>query len=116
MIILRRWGNPKVFKKLYDQALAYHHNRRMLVNPDPNSSEDSSRQIVRVDFEEDKHYFKPEINKWSREIVEAAKQKLILETEKPKYVFDSLYHDFYVKKHEAELRQKQMSQELQQMA
>ena len=77
----------------------------MLTTPDPLSSEDSSRQFIRGDLEDDRHYlFKPEINKRSREIVEAAKLKLMLETERPKYVFDSLYQDFYVKKHEAELK------------
>lgn len=92
-----------MFKKLYDHAIVHHHNRKMF-GSELESSEDSLRYQIRNDLEEEKYQFKPQINEKSRMMADYAKHRQQTDKEKPKYVFDSLYQDYYIKKHEQEQR------------
>ena len=68
------------------------------------SSGENSQQFIRNESEEEKYSYQPQINPRSREMAEMQIMKQIQEQNKPRYVFDSLYQDYYVKRQETELK------------
>eukprot|EP00347_Sterkiella_histriomuscorum_P020748 403336623 len=114
-----RKANPETFKRLYEQAMM-HQQRRMMMGGGSEfgggSSAESGSNFIRNESEEDKFSYRPQINAKSRELVEQVQQRNIAEQNKPKYVFDSLYQDYYVKKQENEQKLQQMDLERKQLS
>ncbi|CDW79673.1 UNKNOWN [Stylonychia lemnae] len=82
-----RKGNPKIFQKLYDQALHQQQKQKLLMSSDISQSQESGY-----------------LNQSDE--IELAKQKKRADSHKTRYVFDSLYQDFYIKRQEHEMKRK----------